>query len=120
MKHRKLRIAWSVASGALCLLMIVFWVRSYWIADAWGRGSFGPDTTTLTAILSSRGVVILEQRTAITSLAPFRGLTDGWEHHTTAPAASVSRFIFEKTDGHMAIGFPIWLPGILFLIMGWV
>src|SRR6476659_6230618 len=30
MKYRKLRIAWSVVWGILCLLMITLWVRSYW------------------------------------------------------------------------------------------
>jgi hypothetical protein len=30
MKYRKLRIAWSVGSGILCLLRLVLWVRSYW------------------------------------------------------------------------------------------
>jgi hypothetical protein len=29
MKYRKLRIAWSVASGVLCLLLAALWVRSY-------------------------------------------------------------------------------------------
>jgi hypothetical protein len=33
MKFRKLRIAWSVACGILCLLLIVLWVRSYWSSD---------------------------------------------------------------------------------------
>jgi hypothetical protein len=32
MKYRKLRIAWSVAWGVACLLMIALWVRSYqWV-----------------------------------------------------------------------------------------
>jgi len=30
---RKLRIAWSVAWGIACLLMIALWVRSYWWMD---------------------------------------------------------------------------------------
>ena len=30
MKHRKLRIAWSVGCGIVCLLLIVLWMRSYW------------------------------------------------------------------------------------------
>ena len=30
MKYRKLRIAWSIACGILCLLLIALWVRSYW------------------------------------------------------------------------------------------
>jgi hypothetical protein len=33
MKYRKLRIAWSVGCGVLCLLLILLWVRSYWWHD---------------------------------------------------------------------------------------
>jgi hypothetical protein len=33
MKYRNLRIAWSVACGILCLLLIGLWVRSYWCID---------------------------------------------------------------------------------------
>jgi hypothetical protein len=33
MRFRKLRIAWSVGCGIVCLLVIVLWVRSYWRAD---------------------------------------------------------------------------------------
>ena len=33
MKYGKLRIAWSVGWGLLCLLLIVLWVRSYWWND---------------------------------------------------------------------------------------
>jgi hypothetical protein len=34
MKYRKLRIAWSVGCGILCLLLIALWVRSYSWAEA--------------------------------------------------------------------------------------
>jgi hypothetical protein len=30
MKYCKLRIAWSVGWGVLCLMLIALWVRSYW------------------------------------------------------------------------------------------
>jgi hypothetical protein len=33
MRYRKLRIAWSVVFGILCLLLIALWVRSYWWVD---------------------------------------------------------------------------------------
>jgi hypothetical protein len=33
MRFRKLRIAWSVAWGIACVLLIVLWVRSYWWVD---------------------------------------------------------------------------------------
>jgi hypothetical protein len=33
MKHRKLRIVWSVAWGIAAVLLIALWARSYWWAD---------------------------------------------------------------------------------------
>jgi hypothetical protein len=37
LRFRKRRVAWSVAWGVLALLLIVFWVRSYWITDLVSR-----------------------------------------------------------------------------------
>jgi hypothetical protein len=37
MKHRRLRIAWSVAWGVVAVLLIALWVRSFWYADDLGR-----------------------------------------------------------------------------------
>ncbi len=33
MRFRKLRIAWSVVCGIACVLLVVFWVRSYFKVD---------------------------------------------------------------------------------------
>ena len=33
MRFRKLRVAWSAFWGLACVLLIVLWVRSYWVAD---------------------------------------------------------------------------------------
>src|SRR6187200_553284 len=33
MRFRKLRIAWSVGCGLAAVLLIVLWVRSYWLYD---------------------------------------------------------------------------------------
>src|SRR3954451_974802 len=33
-RFRKLRIAWSVGCGVAAVLLIVLWVRSYWIGDS--------------------------------------------------------------------------------------
>src|SRR5688572_16841861 len=35
MNYRKLRIAWSVWCGVVCLLLIMLWVRSYSWADVY-------------------------------------------------------------------------------------
>lgn len=34
MKHRKIRVVWSVAWGLVAVLLCVLWARSYWWADA--------------------------------------------------------------------------------------
>ncbi len=36
MKHRKLRIAWTVAWGIVAVLLLVLWIRSYWTYDIFG------------------------------------------------------------------------------------
>ena len=41
MKYRKVRIAWSVVWGILCLSLIALWVRSYWIEDFATGGHLG-------------------------------------------------------------------------------
>ncbi len=33
MRYRKLRIAWSVGCGIACVLLMVLWVRSFWVLD---------------------------------------------------------------------------------------
>ena len=35
MKFRKLRIAWSVAWGAVAVLLCALWVRNYWSGDVY-------------------------------------------------------------------------------------
>jgi hypothetical protein len=37
MRFRKLRIAWSVFSGVVAVLLIALWVRSYFRHDALSR-----------------------------------------------------------------------------------
>src|SRR5690348_12392415 len=38
MKHRKLRIAWSVVWGTVAVLLVALWVRSYW---RWDQIAYG-------------------------------------------------------------------------------
>jgi hypothetical protein len=54
MKYRKLRIAWSVGCGVLCLLMIALWVRSYWHAEML---SYWEGATVRWAFGCERGIV---------------------------------------------------------------
>jgi hypothetical protein len=55
MKYRKLRIAWSVGWGVLCLLLIALWVRSYWCRDAILHRTLGSN---LFVLSSMRGKLV--------------------------------------------------------------
>ena len=52
MKHRKLRLAWSVGCGLVCLLLIVLWVRSRWYQDRLSG--------TWLVASSAQGLIVLE------------------------------------------------------------
>jgi hypothetical protein len=54
MKFRKLRIAWSVMCGMLCVLLIALWVRSYSWTDAI---QYNPVERYVTGLTSRQGVV---------------------------------------------------------------
>jgi hypothetical protein len=56
MKYRKLRIAWSVVCGILCLLLIVLWVSSYfYVAGVWRVAQGGRATV----LMSESGCLVL-------------------------------------------------------------
>src|SRR5262245_54729365 len=54
MKLRKLRIAWSVIWGVLCLLLIVLWVRSY----TWEEAVYRDGLTRSLGLISTRGIIV--------------------------------------------------------------
>ena len=54
MRFRKLRIAWSVASGIMCLLLMALWVRSYWRFDSL---AYRPYQDVMFRLLSDDGVI---------------------------------------------------------------
>lgn len=111
MRFHKLRIAWSAFCGIAAVLLVVLWVRSYWVADLVSRAYPGPSETTLTGVMSERG-----------NLSFGRGLhsqktftNDGWSYSTSRASQKKSRrrlFLTINSKG-TALGFPTWLPAIL-------
>lgn len=120
MKHRKLRIAWSVAWGIVAVLLVAFWVRSFWIVDLVGRGIFLQSETVTLSAISEQGTLCFHRgRHALDE--KLRGLTDQWEHHTSTPkSGTIVRFLWRHTDKDFWVGFPMWIPGILIVGAGWI
>ena len=120
MKYRKLRIAWSGTSCVLCLILLVLWVRSYSAADLIGCGNVQNDSATLTALISSRGVLVLQRHTSANSPSLSKWTSGSWEHHVTPPRSPASRFTLSNSDALFAIGCPMWFLGLLLILSAWL
>jgi hypothetical protein len=96
MKHRKLRIAWSVACGILCLLLIVLWVRSY----------SGIDATQGLRIASSQGTLYINQSLTLLTPTDYNGPVFSYPHfgssYTFTPSSARVQFI------RPGFGLPYW------------
>ena len=110
MRFRKLRIAWSVACGIVCLLLIALWVRSYW----WIDNSLVLQNP---AIVSLRGKLLVATR-----LEVVRGPDDtstSFDHRNWLIHGYSNRLSDIKVENVNAIAtLPIWIPTALFATFG--
>src|SRR5687767_4412844 len=112
MKYRKLRIAWSVGCGILCLLLIVLWVRSYWYYEAVWFTSTG---NIVTGAAHEFGVVVFERLQLSPGVSPA-----GW-HYTNYGSPSIpqpSWFKWESTAEYWLWCVPIWFLSVLSIAFG--
>jgi hypothetical protein len=73
MKHRKLRITWSVVWGVACLLLIMLWVRSRYANDR------------VSMPLPGSGFGIMSRSGGLGIGIWRREVSEGWTFHTTPP-----------------------------------
>src|SRR6476660_5861016 len=99
---RHLRIVWTATYGILCVLMIIFWIRSYWRSDS--------VTTTQARYASYNGRLIYEQ-------ASWWGNQSDtyWELGRRPEGAPTQWF---KTSGFVlrypsVVAIPFWCPVLL-------
>jgi hypothetical protein len=81
MEYRKLRIAWSVAWGILCLLLIVLWVRSYWVWEdlLYSKDTPRPPKVELSTRIGSRKGTIYLWHSTMDNLAEVGGEALSWQ-----------------------------------------
>jgi hypothetical protein len=105
MKHRKLRIAFSVTCAMACLLLIVLWVRSFYIADiAMGNIS----ASTAFTVTSDKGKVGL----AVNTAAPnYRA--SSW-HASYVPSIGGGQAWFASRLPAPSVGWFVSVPQLLF------
>jgi hypothetical protein len=126
MKHRKLRIAWSVAWGIACVLLFALWASSY----RWGNSASMPlgRQRTLGEILS-RGNLTLQTypntfQLYVAEIQQYAYVPKGWEWTTTPQPdvpidllPKIPSFHFASSNGTLSVGFPI---GLLALIAAFI
>ena len=126
MKYRKLRIAWSVGWGLAAVLLIVLWVRSYWIADALVRGRETSTESFNMSLSSSRGILRFHRETYPPRIGPGSYpvvLPDQWVHmKSDTPFASKRYFLWKNGRNKISdydettLEFPTAVLAILFAL----
>jgi hypothetical protein len=116
MKFRKLRIAWSGACGAVCLLLIALWARSYWRAE----------------VVTGRHIAHYEA-ISVRGRLKLSLLDDPWpvplvsNHKSFGPDQRESDILYEhvqlyangrgfRWDKHVRVLLPYWFPVVLLAI----
>jgi hypothetical protein len=113
MKYRKLRIAWSMGCGVLCVLLVVLWVRSYWHCDRlsmqWGNASH------ILGAISSRGLLTIGEGNPTTPL-----------QERFAISSTSARSVVETNEigflgrrygvGDWFLTMPYWFPVLLLVV----
>jgi hypothetical protein len=109
MKDRKLRIAWSVACGVLCLLLIVLWVRRY-VADSYKVVRNPSPAQSGYMVSSIRGKLTI----STLKLLSFPGGGVGVHYVPPSQMANTVRFLgFEWNRSAFAVSVPYWSPVVL-------
>jgi hypothetical protein len=112
MKYRKLRTAWSVACGLLCLLLIVLWVRSYWRWDSVDsplpfRNGFHFDSVIGRTVLSISPPLPSGQTIKFVAYSNDRQDTDFSMFEFPGPLGGL---FFRVDSNGLVVVLPYWLP----------
>jgi hypothetical protein len=106
MKYRKLRIAFSVTCVIACVLLIVLWVRSYWMADMFWNNE--THRLCMTAASGYGRMIIWIGETQAVSDSPWDSIP--LEHFAPLPTGIWGFKTYIQTSGLKAVGLqaPHW------------
>ena len=120
MKHRKLRIAWSVVSGVVALSLVALWVRSYSALDYVHRQNADLIQTSLG---SDKGRIFFAHFSAPVAYenAPYR-ITGphGWQFVSRPPVNDLydASFAWTRTEAGESVRMPHWCIAVLAALIG--
>ena len=114
MRYRKLRIAWSVAWGAVAVLLCVLWVRSYW----WIEQVYYRYQKAVIGVDSMRGTISFF-RNSSSNRTPGNGWWFGRYVVSKFDYLDDSWFGLEWSWylGDIVVGLPYWLPVTVIIVL---
>jgi hypothetical protein len=116
-KYRKLRIAWSVACGIICLLLIALWVRSYTVEDRLSRLKVSGVDWFTTALVSNWGKVnVIHFRARNARVDPTK--IHDWKLIRSKSESQIEAYFFKLTTKSTLIRAPHYFVIIIVSTMG--
>jgi hypothetical protein len=114
MRYRKLRIAWSVVWGLAAVLLIVLWVRNYWVVD-----ELTAPVTTQHFITSGSvpGAVAIGWGKGTRNWKIIQPLTQDWRDATGDDVPSPVWFGVTRRGGFVAVWMPSWFLILVFAML---
>lgn len=105
MKHRKLRIAWSVALGSVAMLLACMWMRSYWLHEETAGSISGSKILSITSDRGEFAFGIVTNRPHI-----------DFKYVKAAPTNQFSRWRLQYVSAGDAwvVFIPYWFPTLVF------
>jgi hypothetical protein len=122
MKHRKLRIAWSVAWGSVVVLLIALWVRSYNASE----GYILKNSVRQRVVGVTTGVISISSSSPRFFDPRHPQETQGWEYQSERlPIFKDSRLLYfqllnMRNPDFFMVGFPVWTPTLFFALLAGV
>jgi hypothetical protein len=116
LRYRKLRIAWSMGCGIVCLLLIVLWVRSSWCREFVYRVS----ALKASGVVIDYGMVRFDHLEWTPSIADGDGPlgSPGWHRKTTYYSPQLADLLKHLLPGFVftknLVTIPIWFLLLLF------
>jgi hypothetical protein len=115
---RKLRIAFSVVCGIVCLLLILLWARSYWATDLISRIDSRKIATTFGSQYGALYFAHFDAEIAYTgtgnSSAPRQ-----WAYKSLGGYhANNGLFVWKRSESSLKAALPHWAVAILALMIG--
>jgi hypothetical protein len=116
MKYRKLRIAWSVGCGILCVLLIAFWVRGVQTTESviW---RFRPDR--IIGSSTGQGAIGFQFSVVNPGNVDWASGIRSWSNDSIAPVKKHWDFVHEKQpDTTIWMSVPHWFAALLLAAAG--